>query len=430
MLKDTTRSRIHLLKQKELENETVKFLEKYYIEFMARNAKSLEKFYHKKASLKYNDHIVKKNRTQIMEYLNDKIFTQGDVDLEDIELKDINIMKCSKSCYFNHNDETEWGIKMQCEGLIRFTTKSGFENFSHEFLLHPHSTKSAYLIEQEVFKYSNPKTIAADTAAAATTTSTTTIASKTQNIPQTMITLNVCTGIVPEMPNAMVIINNLKQKLNLINVKLQEKWTTDCTHLVMPTIIRVTPKLLYSLACGIPIITPAFFDAYVAAVKAKHALPKVDDFIPEISESGESLKNKKKEVLKVNLARKHLFRNKTFVFMTENDSRLLGRATQLAGANKSIDLETNETFDLKNLLKPDYIAVSSEKNVKKSNEIGAYIKNNANGLQLIEWRKISFAIIDCSAIDTSFSSRPKQCSNIDKFIQKQKSMYLKFFFIF
>lgn len=161
------------------------------------------------------------------------------------------------------------------------------------------------------------------------------------------IPLNVCTSTMsPED------IEKLRKQLKLIDGELHQEWSTQCTHLVMPN-VTVTIKVLQSLAYGVPIVSPDYFDKYNESVE-KHAtdLPDVKGFVPRITEP---YIIKEPGIMEVHLDRQRLFKNKTFVFMTEKHMLKFDSIIQLAGG-KAVNLEKDQV-KRSFLLKTEYIPV-------------------------------------------------------------------------
>ncbi|XP_060937482.1 nibrin [Limanda limanda] len=115
---------------------------------------------------------------------------------------------------------------------------------------------------------------------------------------------------------------SLSQALLALGGKPVNTWTQDCTHLVMPT-VKVTIKTISAVLCCCPIVTPEFFLEFNKAVQQKLAPPKAESFIPEIDEP--SL-NKEDINLGVIPARKQLFTEKTFVFLSAKQLKRLSGA--------------------------------------------------------------------------------------------------------
>lgn len=118
-------------------------------------------------------------------------------------------------------------------------------------------------------------------------------------------------------------------------------------------LVQVTVKVLQSLAYGVPIVSPAFWDAYIQAAR-KHAteLPNVDDFVPDITEP---YVIKEPSMMTVHLDRQRLFQNKTFVFMVKHQMDRFQPIITLA-AGKCVAMD-KERLRKSVLCKPEYIPV-------------------------------------------------------------------------
>lgn len=184
---------------------------------------------------------------------------------------------------------------------------------------------------------------------------------------------------------------HLSEQLKLIDGDLQGIWDKTCTHLVMPNII-VTVKVLQSLVCGIPIVTPSYWDAYIlCAREQRKELPNVNDFVPEISEL---FIIKEPDMMQVHLDRQRIFRGKTFVFMVKRHMLNFQAIIELGGG-KCTNLETSR-LQKASLLKENYIPIAYTPvgNSQCSQDvigIISYIENN--GRRLIAESEIGLAII-------------------------------------
>lgn len=146
------------------------------------------------------------------------------------------------------------------------------------------------------------------------------------------IEIKVCTSTLPADG-----VEKLRKKLKLLDGTLQNEWSTECTHLVMPN-VTVTIKVLQSLAYGIPIVVPHFWDAYIDCVRqSSQELPKVDQFIPEISEP---YIIKESGMMAVHLDRARLFHGKTFVFIVKHHMERFEPIIKLA-AGKCLAMDTD-----------------------------------------------------------------------------------------
>lgn len=200
------------------------------------------------------------------------------------------------------------------------------------------------------------------------------------------IPLNVCTSTMgPED------INKLRKQLKLIDGEFRQDWSTQCTHLVMSN-VTVTIKVLQSLAYGVPIVSPEYFDKYIeSATNNALALPDVKDFVPAITEP---YIIKEPGMMEVHLDRQRLFQNKTFVFMVNHHMQKFDPIIQLA-AGKSISMET-EKVKKPFLLKSDYIPVNYQPsaNTQCSSHVEGIVQYiESHGRRLVNDTEIGLAII-------------------------------------
>lgn len=171
------------------------------------------------------------------------------------------------------------------------------------------------------------------------------------------IAVNVCTSTMsPEDTN------KLKECLKVIDGTLQQVWKTECTHLVMKN-VTITVKVLQSLAFGLPIVSPNFFEAYIeCATQHGSELPEPKKFVPEITEP---YIIKEPGMMEVHLDRQRLFQNKTFVFMVKRHMVQYEPIITLA-AGKCIHMEGSK-FKKSLLLKPEYIPVQYQSTANSQN---------------------------------------------------------------
>lgn len=181
------------------------------------------------------------------------------------------------------------------------------------------------------------------------------------------IEIKICTSTIS--PDGL---EKLKTQLKIIDGTWQSAWNTECTHLVMPSVtvtvsvisIIITIetmfyelfslffplkiKVLQSLAYGIPIVSPKYWDAYIeCARKHKTELPDTNEFIPEIVEP---YIIKEPGMMSVHLDRQRLFQNKTFVFMVKRHMDQFEPIIKLA-AGKCVNVsdgKVRKSFLLKN----------------------------------------------------------------------------------
>ncbi|XP_028985651.1 nibrin [Betta splendens] len=135
---------------------------------------------------------------------------------------------------------------------------------------------------------------------------------------------------------------SLSQALVGLGGKLVNTWSQDCTHLIMPT-VKVTVKTISALLCCRPIVRPEFFSELHKAVQQKLPLPKAESFLPEIDEP--SL-NKEDVNLGVISARRHLFTQKTFIFLNARQLKRLSGAVGFGGGSSRLLEEGSLPRDL------------------------------------------------------------------------------------
>lgn len=228
------------------------------------------------------------------------------------------------------------------------------------------------------------------------------------------IVINCCTSTIDanELPA-------LEQLLRIVNGNLQRVWNEFCTHLVMPNVtITIKGKplnhdshtlneqmtnlhsvqiVLQSMVQGVPIVTPAYWTAYVECVREnRQQLPNVNDFVPEINEQ---FIRKTPNLLHVNLRRQRLFQGKTFVFMTRRHMAAFESIIKLAHGNCDY-LEKNR-FVKKDLLKKEIIPVvckttGQSQATQDINNVVDYI--GKHGRRAIPDTELSLAILHCDTV--------------------------------
>ncbi|XP_055993572.1 nibrin [Sorex fumeus] len=118
-------------------------------------------------------------------------------------------------------------------------------------------------------------------------------------------------------------------------------WTEECTHLVMTT-VKVTIKTICALICGRTIVKPEYFTEFVKAVQSGKQPPQAGSFCPSIDEP--TIGSKKID-LSGRQERKHIFRGKTFVFLSAKQHKKLSSAVVFGGGKARLLTEENKEDD-------------------------------------------------------------------------------------
>nr|XP_044999752.1 nibrin [Jaculus jaculus] len=118
-------------------------------------------------------------------------------------------------------------------------------------------------------------------------------------------------------------------------------WTEECTHLVM-TSVKVTIKTICALICGRPIVKPEYFSEFLKAVQSKKEPPQIERFYPPIDEPAIGNKNVD---LSGRQERKHIFKGKTFVFLSAKQHKKLSSAVLFGGGEARLITEEDEEED-------------------------------------------------------------------------------------
>ncbi|XP_055301031.1 nibrin-like [Sitodiplosis mosellana] len=199
------------------------------------------------------------------------------------------------------------------------------------------------------------------------------------------VVINACTSSM--QPDET---DKLSKHLKILDGKLLPVWSTDCTHLVM-TNVTVTVKVLQSLAHGIPIVSPDYFEACIECATAQHELPNVNEFVPTIVEP---YIIKEPKMMEVHIDRQRLFQNKTFVFMVKRHMEKFEPIIRLA-AGKCINMEEDKVRKAL-LIKSEYIPVqyTPSLNSQCSSDIENIVRYiESNGRRLVSETEIGLAII-------------------------------------
>lgn len=122
--------------------------------------------------------------------------------------------------------------------------------------------------------------------------------------------------------------------------KVQGQWSSDCTHLTMRE-PSVTVKLLHALVDQKMIVTPNYWKDLAMAVAAKKStLPKAEMYCPDFDDDNINVGCKPE--------RRHLFKGKTFVFLSRKHFDMYGPIVRAAGGScKDINSGVQKTFLIK-----------------------------------------------------------------------------------
>lgn len=171
-------------------------------------------------------------------------------------------------------------------------------------------------------------------------------------------------------------------------------WSKTCTHLVVSEVV-LTAKVLCALTEEQPIVTGKYFQDYIKSIKNNIHPPNVKDYLPEINESLLSKKIK----LEYHASRRTLFKNKTFVFLTEKCKVQMAELISVTGGN-SISWETKKlTIDMLKKEKTNYIFL--EENIDDINQNSDMYKSfskcvkflSESGKRSIPLQEIALAIV-------------------------------------
>nr|CAI5843993.1 unnamed protein product [Callosobruchus analis] len=127
----------------------------------------------------------------------------------------------------------------------------------------------------------------------------------------------------------------LKKDLGSIGGQFAEYWDCNCTHLTVKE-VGMTMNVLYAIASNVPIVTSHFWSETRKKVDAGEQLPDVNMFSsPPVAKS---ICNRVQ--WNRNVDRKGLFKNKMFIFISEQAKKLMERIiVQLEGSCVACDKE-------------------------------------------------------------------------------------------
>jgi nijmegen breakage syndrome protein 1 len=141
-------------------------------------------------------------------------------------------------------------------------------------------------------------------------------------------------------------LETLCENAAVIGAHVLPQFTEECTHLVMSQIM-FSPKLFQALIVGAHIVTPQWLDAVRALERPECALPNPDACLPDYAQVAKEFMGEEAPHMSLlpNPARRTLFRQKRFVFLSASDFAACGMLVTMAGAT-AIDA-SNATIDRK-----------------------------------------------------------------------------------
>lgn len=186
--------------------------------------------------------------------------------------------------------------------------------------------------------------------------------------------------------------NQLKKDIDALDGEILDTFSEDCTHLTINK-LKVTVKVLQCLTYAIPIVTSAYWKAYLTAIQKKEPLPNCVNFIPKLIEPYLD----KNISFAANINRRRLFVGKTFAFMVKRHKDVFENVIQLAGG-KCISLDQSKcrknTLIQSNFVVVNYAPSTQSQCTQDIGTISDFIRSN--NLRMIPDCEIGLAIIHCS----------------------------------
>ncbi|VEN57567.1 unnamed protein product [Callosobruchus maculatus] len=180
----------------------------------------------------------------------------------------------------------------------------------------------------------------------------------------------------------------LKNEMQSIHGSYVEEWSQDCTHLTVKE-IALTVKVLYALIDDKPIIMPQYWTALKKHVTLGEDAPKIEDYNkPPVNETLLSRVEWKREINRTNL-----FKNKLFIFLTENSKKTMeGVISRLGGTSIAWEKNPMASEDVKKSPKDIIVIQPLEKTQNSSFEELTRIVL-AKGHRLIPQQEIALAVV-------------------------------------
>lgn len=186
---------------------------------------------------------------------------------------------------------------------------------------------------------------------------------------------------------------DVQQSMTQLNGELISEWNSACNYLTISE-LTVTIKVLQALSAAIPIVTPKFWQEFVAAARQNQTLPVASDFQPPVVEEYVSIGQVS---FGINNMRTCLFAGKTVVFMLNAHMEKYRVVIELAGGtctsldrarSRKSQLVANQTIVIQ------YMPTTQSQTSQDIGSVSEYL--HKHGRRTIPEREIGMAIVHCS----------------------------------
>ncbi|XP_006816932.1 nibrin-like [Saccoglossus kowalevskii] len=192
----------------------------------------------------------------------------------------------------------------------------------------------------------------------------------------------------------------VKSKLVKLGGHMVNEWTKDTTLLIMSK-LNVTVKVITALILCHPIVTPQYLVNLIDAMEGKADMPTPKKFLPVLVDA--AIKNDDVSFA-ADERRKQIFKNKTFIFLTQKQFKRLNLTVSFGGG-KAILMEEGSDDDDDDILVTDNTCVMSADPQDSSQKLSQnakdwishvmdYLKNH--NLRAIQDAELGLAVLHCS----------------------------------
>eukprot|EP00794_Sanderia_malayensis_P018765 gene18765-20656_t len=208
--------------------------------------------------------------------------------------------------------------------------------------------------------------------------------------------------------------SNIKDIVQKLGGIIVNEWNKDCTHLIMEE-VTFTVKTVSALASARPIVTPKYLeDCLECCEQLSTPLPNPKAYFPKLVEP--SLKGKE-ELFQPDEERRHVFRDKNFIFLSKRQHKRLSVSIELAGGTMNV-YETKEDDVMQRMFSNDslFLAPESKDESAFSHEQCRWIKTVMERLKLMNLRPIKESEIGLAILNVSLEKYCNPMSSSDNSI--------------